>query len=52
MPDGVLIHKRLFQVNQNIDGLSSLVNFDSNATSIKYFNKNFKNYFGLPNEYH
>ena len=35
MPDGVLIHKKLFEVNNNSnDGLSSLVNFDCNGTKI------------------
>ena len=42
MPDGVLIHKKLFEVNNNNGGLSSLVNFDCNATNIQYFNKSFK----------
>ena len=42
MPDGVLIHKKTFEVRNNNDGLSSLVNFDCNATTIHYFNNTFK----------
>ena len=51
IPDGVLIHKQLFQLDQNNYGLSSLIHLQSNATSIQYFNKTFKNFFGLPSNF-